>query len=240
MDLDFLQLDLRNGNSTVWFGVPRFMDQFGAEIPDDDVLDMARNKRVCVLIHGYNVEEPLDSCSRFILALRHAYDIFIVVRWPGSQMALAFWLAEMRANKAGNFIKDILIPVERVASHLTIMAHSLGARVALRALERGLNCSLLVLAGAAVDDESLEPGEEFGIAPVAAKKVLVAYSLQDGVLARAYWFASLDNALGRVGPQHPGRLGKNVSCVDLSASVAGHSDYSAARSFVNAWSALCD
>lgn len=155
------------------------------------------------------------------------------VRWPGSKIAWAFWLACMRADKAGEKLAAELVglPVES----LSLIGHSLGCRVVLQALSRGLECRTAVLAAAAVDDESLEYGERFGMAPAMAERILVAFSRRDGVLAKAYRFARIDKALGRVGPQRPWKLPMSVGLADLSLEIGGHSDYVNSKAFFAAW-----
>lgn len=229
MEQDFLQLDLRLGNSTIWFGTPTWRDFSGAEISRSLAAEIMHGKSVGVGVCGYNVEEPMNTYARWKLGLDGLYDVMVGIRWPGSQIRSAFWLACLRADKAGEMLAAELagLPVEV----LSFIGHSLGGRVVLRMLSMGLKCRTAVLAAAAVDDESLEPGERFGMAPAMAERVLVVYSRRDDVLAKAYRFAKLDQALGRVGPQRPWRLPTNVELADLSLEIGGHSGYVNSKAF---------
>lgn len=233
MEQDFLQLDLRRGDSTIWFGSPTWLDFSGDEIGREQASQILRGMRVGVFVHGYNVEEPMATYARWLFGVDGLYDVVVGVRWPGSQIEWAFWLACLRADKAGALLAAELSGL--AAESISLVGHSLGCRVVLQALSKGLTCRTAVLAAAAVDDESLEPGERFGMAPAMAERVLVAYSRRDEVLAKAYRFAKLDQALGRVGPQRPWKLPMSVELADLSREIGGHSGYVNSKAFFAAW-----
>ena len=93
---------------------------------------------------------------------------------------------------------------------ICVGAHSLGSRVALRGTTAVGGISSVLLVAAAVDNESLEPGEEFGAAPQFTDNIYVAYNDDDDVLGSAYVISEFDSALGSAGAENPEALPRNV------------------------------
>ena len=120
-----------------------------------------------------------------------------------------------------------------------MQTHSLGARVALQALstEDTLWVDNLLLTAPAVDNECLEPNEEFNEALDSCARVFVYHSRHDGVL-RAYSIIAVDRALGARGPENkPVILDHcpNVYVVDCQAVVRGHSGYRKQKRYFDHW-----
>jgi len=81
---------------------------------------------------------------------------------------------------------------------------------------------------AAVDNESLEEGEEFFSSRNSVASIYVMHSARDGVLASAYKAAELDNALGLFGPEDKSeidRKGSNVYVANCKHVVSHHGGY---------------
>lgn len=234
-------LNLRAADSTIVFSaLPHWSVPDGEDLSVSEVRERLRGKRVLVLIHGYNVEDALDAYARMEVNLSERniqYDEIIGVTWPGSKVMLAFLLAKVRANKAGKKLAQALNILSGVAC-LDIEGHSLGCRVACEAVANGLTPRMLILAGAAIDSDSILQGTDYGQAIEDVPAVLVAYSREDSVLRRAYTIAEWENALGLTGPSDKMQCGENVHCVDLSDYVPSHSYYKKSDEFYLAWKSV--
>ncbi len=232
-----LRLNLRRGDSTWRFGAPQWGVVDGDDLTPLQAAAMLAGRRVCVLIHGYNVGQPDDAYARIASHIGDCYDEVIAVHWPGSQWTLAFWLAMGRTGKAGRLLADALGALSPAS--LDIEAHSLGCRVALEAVLYGLRCRNLILAGAAVANEALAVSERFGWCVANAARVLVAWSKHDDVLAKPGRLGLFNNPLGLTGPEAGKRTLPQVISLDCSASVPKHSSYkSDTKTFLPAWRAI--
>ena len=235
-----LCLNLRKGNSTILFGAAPEWSEFPSDthLTNEQAAARLSGRRVLVLIHGYNVEDVWGAFAEVALQVSPWYDAIVGVPWPGSKLDLAFWLARMRAGKAGKMLAAALAPIKAVAAALDIEGHSLGCMVALETLTAGLRCRNLILTAAAVDNESIQVGERYWDATQRAERVLVAYSRHDPVLAGAYRFAMVDRALGLTGPETPKFCATWVIRLDLSSVISGHSEYKRCPELFEAWKRL--
>lgn len=232
-----LRLNIRCGESTWRFGAPQWGYVDGGDLTPTQAAAMLAGKRVCCLIHGYNVKEPDDAYARIALHVEDCYDELLCLKWPGSKWTLAFWLARIRAPKAGRMLAEALGALDCAA--LDIEAHSLGCRVALEAIRYGLRCRNLVLAGAAVANEALSLDETFGWCLANATRVLVAWSHHDDVLAKPGRLGLFNNPLGLTGPEAGRKTLPHVISLDCSESVPKHSAYkSDTKTFLPAWRAI--
>ena len=188
-------------------------------IPEEDARLGLAGRRVCVLVHGYNVGDALGAYS-------------VGVTWPGSIMKLGFWTARWRAEESGWRLVGALAPVVcHEDTVLDIQGHSLGCRVALEALKHGLRCRNLILAAPAVGDDSL--AREYFDAANNAARVVVAHSEHDAVLRKAYRWAMFDDALGLRGPRQPDLVPPHVETWNLAG--LGHSDYKRSVRYTQRW-----
>lgn len=245
-----IRLNVRLGDSTVRFGAPTWLNANNKPIPADVVTRMLVGARVCVLIHGYNVVKALDAYARVVLNIDDLYDVVIGVTWPGSRVEIGYWMAEKRADTAGRMVAEILSALPYKS--LDVEGHSCGCRVALEAVRCGLEVRHLILAAAAVDNETVHFDQKYGPAIVKnVELVLVAHSRNDGVLKRAFrassWLKRLARlklwgddcyALGYTGPQDPAKTPLNVNSVDLSDAISDHSEYKESELFYAAWRAM--
>lgn len=225
----FLKLSLRKGDSTIFFGEPRW-ELDGSIIPAPDL----RGQRACALIHGYNVVKADGAYATIYSHIADLYDCVVGVTWPGSEIALAFWLASKRAGKAGKKLAECL---SKTGALWDLEGHSLGAKVALEAVLHGLKTDTVILAAPAVDNESVLIGARYG--DLNAKTILICYSKHDPVLKLAYRLAKFDNALGLTGPEslRPSDLMANFIPLDFGHLVSEHSSYKDVPEFYAAWRA---
>lgn len=237
-----LRLNLRKGDSTIRFGdVPAWSEVDGPELTPAQVAARINGKRVLVLVHGYNVTDAFDAYCRIESHLETRneygitpwYDEVIGAALPLSRLEWAFWLAVMRAGKAGRLLAAALEDFEPAA--LDIEAHSLGCMVTLEALDHGLYCRNAILTAAAVDNESIQEREKYALAVQRAGRILVAYSRHDPVLRGAYKIGMWDNALGLTGPQNPARCNRRIESLDCSDVVDAHGAYKRCEMLFDAW-----
>jgi len=110
-----------------------------------------------------------------------------------------------------------------------IITHSLGARVALSALNHsGLAVKTLILMAPALDWNAFEHGGEFELVPSCCEAVHILYSNRDEVLKLAYPIGDIgggSHALGLDGPRDPLQVPHNVFLHDVSAFIPNHTSY---------------
>lgn len=249
-----IRLNLRRQDSVFKFGPPTWLNIHDEPLSTEFVGKQVNGARVCLLIHGFNVDDAVPVYSLITEAIENWYEVIIAATWPGSVSAFGFWAAERRADIAGRMLAEFCGggSVFGSAYALDMEGHSCGCRVALEAVSQGLKVRNLVLAAAAVDNESIHIGGKYGAGVECnTRRTLVAYSRQDDVLKDAFSLSSrikrwarLDfkddcRALGYTGPQDPLRCPINVKAVDLSESVRAHGDYKRRRQFFDHWGNLC-
>jgi pimeloyl-ACP methyl ester carboxylesterase len=202
-------------------------------------------KRCLILIHGYRnpaggavraywkVQEMLRAAGS--LGGAGGYDEIIGYLWPGGLTRVGFVVAIQRANRAGKRFEQLLLNLSDAAA-VDVQTHSLGARVALEALDRGrARIRGLHLTAPAVDDEAVERGEVYQEACEACGAVYVFHSKNDKVLKVWYRFGQVDRALGWKGPQHKKRILPNTKVVDCQDVVKDHGGYRDAPQYFTYW-----
>jgi esterase/lipase superfamily enzyme len=213
------------------------------EVSDDDFTADITGKRLLVLIHGYHNsrDDVVNGYAMIDRELRNkdilgsgprGYTDLIGVTWPGGLFRISYTLAKLRANAIADSVFARLKKVVAAANAVDIMTHSLGARVALKALQNAPAGEQvlrnLFLTAPAVDNESIQQGEKFFAATQACRDVYVLHSKNDTVLKRAFpipLFGDSDQALGLKGPEDAEEIGDNVHLVDCAVPVKAHSDY---------------
>lgn len=178
------------------------------DIPIDQFIERVRNKRILLLVHGYNTEQD-DVYDAYAVIerkcqkhLRNTYDLVLGFSWPGGDQPWEWKQAKSRANGAGRRLRFLLESMPCQA--IDVMSHSLGGRVVLKALKYSGRNHLVrnyFCTAAAVDDECLEPGEEFARSVRSWERMFVFHSKYDTVLSTAYIMAEFDSALGLRGPE---------------------------------------
>ncbi len=231
------------------------LDTFEA-LDEMNLAEQMRGKHVLILIHGFRnpLTNVASSYQRVLKGLIDSglmndpaigagpgYDLVLGFTWPGFETPIGFFPAVPFANRSGGFFRSLLELVSRNAKTVDVQTHSLGARVALQALAGGTEGFVdnLLLTAPAVDDESLEPGQEFNGALLNCRRCLVYHSDKDNTLKIGYRLGDLDRALGLKGPQHPDIIkatSPGVIVVNCKKVVSSHGGYRSAGAYYEHWS----
>ena len=213
-------------------------------VPDLAAIELM-GARPLVLIHGYkspSTDQAWQSYSKIAANVADfGYSSIVAVFWPGGELVVSFPFAARRADLAGARLRGLL----RAIPSADVQTHSLGARVALKALSGvGVCCRNLILSAPAVDDECLEYGEEFNGAAMSVKeRVGVFHSVRDEVLRLSYPVGDLgdhDKALGWKGPERRDNLPENTYVVDCGKVVGKHGGYRDSKEYYSAWRQMVD
>lgn len=246
----FIRLSLRKlGNhgdsSTIRFGTHTWLGINNEAIAEEAVHRMLKGSRVLLLAHGYNVKKSVGAYLQIERNVAKLYDVVIGLDWPGSEFKLGYWLAEQRSDKAGKIVAEIFRTTPRAT--LDVEGHSCGCRLVLEAVKQGLFANRLILAGAAVDNETVHYDGKYGPSCIGnVERGLICFSRQDSVLKGAFKMSSffknivglkVDDckALGYSGAQEPALLPHNFIQVDLTDSIPDHSAYKETESFYKTW-----
>lgn len=195
-------------------------------------VDAIRNRRVALVIHGYNneYEDSLEFFSNIVDRSSRLYETFICYFWPGYD---DFWeyLAAKSMVTETDLPRRLLKLIEELSYHgkqLDVISFSMGCRLALEALNSASDTLVknLFLLAPAVDNESIEKGERYAPAINKTQKTFVFYSENDSVLSWAYPIAEWDLALGSQGLENPRSILPNVYMVNSTSHIEGHGDYS--------------
>lgn len=207
-----------------------------------------KNKHVVVLIHGYRsalsgVRAAYNTIETGLAAegLMSAsnYGEVVGFAWPSFRTRISFPAAVGYANQASEYFYDLMKLLSQAKS-IDVQTHSLGARVALQGLtaQTDVKVDNLLLTAPAVDDECIEPNQEFNEPLSRMKRCYVLHSKKDSALA-FYPIMKLDLALGAKGPQHPDIIKTkcpNVYTVDcLKVVKDDHSGYRKTPVYYKFW-----
>lgn len=209
-------------------------------------------RKTLLLICGYNNDEAgaVASYKTIETNLRSkgiidADWVVIGLLWPDHTTA-GFWAAEKSANDSGNRLRDVLKQLKPLALH--VETHSLGARVWLSSvnLDPCPSPTSTCLTSPAVDTESLDAGQEFNTAASRCGQLLICYSQNDPVLAKAWrWFGSIgwghplgDAALGYSGPLDLRTCPANVQLEDGTSYIDSHGGWRDSPRWYTRWAAL--
>ncbi len=185
-----------------------------------------------IFVHGYNVnhEEALETFGKLNIGLKASgYEgSMVLFSWSGDFGVLNFELAEHSANAhswaLANLIRDLNIKCPDRHVRIDMITHSLGARVALKALHRGARVSTLTMIAPAVNDYVLGPKGDFPGTFKQAEFVQVLYSREDLVLRDGYpLMKDWKSALGYRGARN--KALPNYREFDCSGFAHGHSRY---------------
>ncbi|HEX7085729.1 MAG TPA: alpha/beta hydrolase [Vicinamibacterales bacterium] len=216
------------------------------DLSEAEYLAALKAQRVLLLVHGYNnTEDDVNlAYARIERTVRSTfgkeYDVVTGYTWPGGAIGTSYPIARSRANTAGPRLATWIRKIAGAAKALDIMCHSLGARVVLKALEKGRSKPVrnLYLLAAAVDNEAIEKGEEFYDASKRCRKVVVMHSKHDRTLGIWFrigdailpwqWLDMFDVALGHSGPEDPADIvehSPHVIVVNGKNDRLDHGDY---------------
>lgn len=194
------------------------LDRFET-LTERELQETVSGTHVLVLVHGYR--NPVRSIaraygliertlrSRGLLEPPH-YGHVLGFMWPGFKTRIGFFAAVSAANRSAASLRELLRVLKPHAKTTDLQTHSLGARVGLQALafeNEGLWVDNLLLTAPAVDNESLEPAQEFHDSLDSVRRCLVYHSSRDKVLRVGYRVGALDRALGCTGPGESGHGG---------------------------------
>ena len=239
--------------STVFFSKKDEIRNGDQVIAQNELLETVRGKNVLILIHGYNNEMPavLDAYGRVeeMMGLSHllapdpgGYDIVLGYAWPGGWSALSFPVAVIRANKVAKRFRDTVQGLQLAAATIDVQTHSLGARIALEALDSDkITLRNLYLLAAAIDDETIEKGEDYYNGAQRCSHAYVLHSENDPVLKTGYRIGDIpdfDRALGWKGPQRPNKIrdqSPNTKIADCRQIVKTHGGYRSAVETYDYW-----
>lgn len=224
-----------------------------AEVTLTKLLEAAANRHVCVLVHGFNnnMTEVMNAYWEMVTRMSatgvtgpDGYGLVIGFTWPGMATSPGYFAAVATATKSGPRLLDLIHQLRSVAHSVDVQTHSLGARVALTALQDPAQVFIdqLLLSAPAVDHHLLEPGRKFFAATNSCNRCLIFHSKKDPVLGGAYWVGDITDgihpALGLKGPRNKSiTLSKtaNVYVVDCSARVREHSGYRKTNAYFQHW-----
>jgi pimeloyl-ACP methyl ester carboxylesterase len=200
-------------------GKPRFVTGSLADFAD---------KHVVVFLHGYNVtaDEAMTSAKEFFTLLFNTLRrdqlnvdsyVFVLFTWPGDTGTVFFDDAQLYAQHSGVALYEMLQKSRsQPPKWLSLVTHSLGAHVALRALvvlgERRFHGHVdfrvdrTLLLGAAVEDDVFhrpDRSEEYHFPEAAfgVRQLHIVTSRDDDVLGTAFRVNEFDKALGHSGPE---------------------------------------
>lgn len=213
------------------------------------------NKRVTVLVHGYNNEEldVIDSYKTIDTQMRAlgflgsgnsaAYDALVGFAWPGGAVGVSFPFARQRAGESAANFSSLLADLRTAGATVDLNTHSLGAHVAFEALREDAANAVRNAwnFASAVDNESIEFDERYFDASRRCTKFYVFHSKHDPVLRVWYRigdFFDFDTALGYTGPEDPAAIiahSPHVQVVNCKEVVSSHGGY---RSAGQVWAHL--
>ena len=179
-----------------------------------------------VMVHGYNCQaESTRDAYRASCEIARETGIEIPrvgYLWPGLGgnwiQSVEFHRAQAQADLSASKLADYLA----LGPPGIVMAHSLGAKVAIEAAVKfGAKIKLLVLMGAAVAADCFVT--DYAQASKTIGKIHVFWSSRDDVLGKAFMLDQFKHALGHDGPA--GVVPSWVIATDVTDVVGSHSGY---------------
>jgi pimeloyl-ACP methyl ester carboxylesterase len=184
----------------------------------NELQDFIHGKDVLIGTHGFNVNraQGIECLSDWgaLLVPAPFPGAFVGLLWPGdseSLHALAYPVAPRNATAAGNMIAKFVDEKFGDAASISLVSHSLGARVLLQtASQMNRRVRRAILMAGAVGDHCLS--REFAEVPPKVDEISVLASKEDEVLRWAFPIGDLaseivdhthpwwESALGRFGP----------------------------------------
>ena len=194
-------------------------DKESKVINENDFFSNISEKRILVLVHGYN-NEPEDVHNAYAIIESNImdltakqYDQVIGYIWPGGDDPFDYFTAKTRANALARRFGIWLEKIKNQKVIVDVMGHSMGVRVILKSLktnDRRIVRNVFAMA-AAVDNQSVQKDEEFFISTQRCYNIFIFHSKHDSTLKYLYSFAELDHALGLVGPEDPADIVNNFN-----------------------------
>lgn len=215
-------------------------------VSSDTLQERIRGKRVLLLVHGYNNDEDDVNRAYALIERKVAerlaghYDVVVGYTWPGGNLGVSYFQAKHRAKACAPRMLRWLQTLLGAASSVDINCHSMGNLVVLRALQdlaagaNALRIRHIWSLAAAVDNESLQKGENYDAGSRLCTSVHVFHTKEDAVLNISYRAAEMDAALGYSGPENPASIIENsphVRVINCRHRIHKHGGYKACDAF---------
>ncbi len=188
-------------------------EQRSTDVDEKDFLSDLPEKKILILVHGYNNEPEdvhnayaiLEERIKTLISGNIRYDQVIGYIWPGGDDVLDYYAAKTRANALARRFGIWLQKMSDNQAIVDVMGHSMGVRVILKGLKTRSSKVVrnVFTMAAAVDNESIEIDEEFYPSTKNCENLFVFHSKNDLTLKYAYTAAEFDYALGFKGPEDP-------------------------------------
>jgi esterase/lipase superfamily enzyme len=202
--------------------------------------DALKDKHVLLVVHGYNntfdwAIKSINFVNSSIQSMTDSegkplYDLVIGYIWPGTDNFLEYEEAVSNADKLKKRVRAHLMDLHEVTPHIDILAHSLGNRVMLEALNFETSSEMPLIENffamaPAVNAKAVQKKGNLFQATLNCKNIYVLHSDNDDVLKFAYPLTSGEEALGIESKPHFKKLGSNIQFVDCTNLVKGHGYY---------------
>lgn len=200
-----------------------------------------KDKNILLVVHGYNntfdyAIKSIDEVNSSIGKMKNTqgsplYDLVIGYVWPGYDNFIEYGLAVEHADALKSRVRKHLIDLNQVSAKVDILAHSLGNRVMLEALnfcDSALPSPLIrnfFAMAPAVDATAIQKNGTLTQAVSNCKNLFVLHSNKDDVLKLLYPLTSGKEALGIESSPNFKKLPDNIQFVDCSKLVNGHGYY---------------
>jgi pimeloyl-ACP methyl ester carboxylesterase len=203
-----------------WTGGDDYADQTKyVNLLPSDFEGFTHGRDVLIATHGFNVNradgiQTLSMWSHLLTLPGSA--VFVGLLWPGdseSLHALSYPVEPRTAMDAGNLLASFLDANLQNAASISLVSHSLGARVVLQTTSQmKLPVRRLILMAGAIGDDCLT--SEYKDVPAEVDVISVLASKEDEVLRWAFPIGDLasdfvdddhpwwESALGRFGPRN--------------------------------------
>ncbi|MEE9604925.1 MAG: alpha/beta hydrolase [Candidatus Scalindua sp.] len=209
----------------------------GTPVSDVQFEAQIRNKKILLLIHGYN-NEPLEVTRAYktieerVKTLINFYDFIIGYTWPGGDDCFDYSAAKARAGVVSNRAKSWITKMISNCSEVDIMSHSMGCRISLMVVDdlhggqvpKNIAMRHYIMA-AAVDNESIEQYERYYEGSTYCDNAYIFHSKNDSVLKNGYRFKEWDNALGYSGPENPDGIHSKARVINCKRKIHAHGAY---------------
>ncbi len=209
----------------------------GAPVSDVQFEAQIQNKKILLLIHGYN-NEPLEVTRAYktieerVNTLINFYDLIIGYTWPGGDDWSDYSAAKARAGTVSNRAQSSITKMISNCSEVDIMSHSMGCRISLMVMDdlhknqvpKNIVVRLYIMA-AAVDNESIEKDERYYNGSIYCDNAYIFHSKNDSVLKYGYRYKEWDNALGYSGPENPAEIYSKAKVINCKRKINAHGAY---------------
>lgn len=201
------------------------------ETPVD--FETVKDQKVLLLVHGYN-DSAQEALSTYQTIVEHIepfdlYDTIIGYLWPGCDEGFEYFSAKTNTKKLAFRMQSHLQELSQKAAKLDALAHSMGNRLLLEALQLSPQRNVLIRnfysLAPAVKDKDIELGRPFYPSVLQCEKMFVFHSDRDDVLKYDFFLAEHARALGYEGVDVVSKEPNNVQFVDCTEFVNGHSGY---------------